>query len=442
MNIVFIIYRSNAYKYFGTLIEEGLSKDYNIECWHCCSNTNDKYKKYLDLSNLDSKLIKLNIKRIKLKYFSSKDELSNLIINSSNKIFFSQHPLSKSKVNCSDKLFECIENKWCVIPSGPDFFQQFTMNDFILNKNYKNFIFFSSNYFLKKGKVFLKNNYIDGYNFLFKKRSKIFNVGSTHIMNVSSKDQKYLEKKNLLYLPFPYDENRYPEKDYIWQAAYSGFDIDFCSYYKKKIGYSLLKSLLYSLLKKFYIYLKIFNNWNKINKFYLRYNEKNIIKILKSFCKKNRLNLVIKPRFKFPVSKTAIKIADKIASDNETFQNPNIFQEEVMNARVVVGSLTMSPLEVIGMGVPFINIQIPHCAFLDLSDKLIFDYKRNSIFNFKGAVYNYTIKDLLNNLNNKSINDFKLLEKKQKKYLNLFCGTDFKKKTAIKIYDILKKYLS
>jgi hypothetical protein len=177
MNIVFIIYRSNAYKYFGPLIKEGLNRGFDIECWHSCNNPHDKYKRYLDLYKLDSNLIRLNKKSIKFKYFYSNKELTNLIINSSNKdFFFSQHPLTKSKINFSNQLLNCIENKWCVVPSGPDFFQQFTMNDFILNKNYKNFIFFSSNYFLKIGKEFLKKNYISGYNFLFKKKSKFITM--------------------------------------------------------------------------------------------------------------------------------------------------------------------------------------------------------------------------------------------------------------------------
>jgi hypothetical protein len=149
----------------------------------------------------------------------------------------------------------------------------------------------------------------------------------------------------------------------------------------------------------------------------------------------------LKPRFKFPVSKTAIKIADRMASDNESLQNPNVFQNEVMNARIVVGALTMSPLEVVGMGVPFINIEVPRCSFLDLSDKLIFEYKRDSIFNFKGVVYSYRIDKFLNNFSEKSINDFKILEKNKKKYLKLFCGVDLKKRTTSKIYEILQKYL-
>ena len=47
MNLVFLIERQNFYKYFSSIIEEGLKRGHTVECWHDYTQPRLGMKDYL-----------------------------------------------------------------------------------------------------------------------------------------------------------------------------------------------------------------------------------------------------------------------------------------------------------------------------------------------------------------------------------------------------------
>ena len=81
-------------------------------------------------------------------------------------------------------------------------------------------------------------------------------------------------------------------------------------------------------------------------------------------------------------------------------QYPSLFQKELSNTDLVIGSLSSSVYEVAMFKIPYINIEIPKIAFGSNSNKFLHNYEKNLYYNFDKVVFKYKISDFINKFKN------------------------------------------
>ena len=91
-----------------------------------------------------------------------------------------------------------------------------------------------------------------------------------------------------------------------------------------------------------------------------------------------------------------------------------MLQEELSKSSLVVGSLSSAVFESVMFNVPYVNISIPNIAFTAKDDKYWYNYSYNSYYNYKGVVFNYNIKDFIENFKDKKLSNFKIDQKEER----------------------------
>ncbi len=431
--VVFLIERTNDLRFFSSIIEKFKIKKINIEIFLIGLSTGEKnFKYYLNPLNIKSKILT----NLKVRKFYSKIELHNNLINEQEKIsfIFSLTFISKNRFVISSKFLEAINKKWCVVGHGMDSFSQMKDEETYLDYNVN--FFFVSNFFLNEGKKYLKR-FVRKKNIFDTKKVNIYLVGNAMYSKKIFKKKNHKNKK-LIYLPFPYLRERYGN-NFAFQAAFSGHLIDYYSFSRKFHSQNIINSFLLSFKHSILNKLEILKNYDKIKQFYLVNNELNLIKSIRKFCNKNNFEFIVKPRIKFPYIKALEKYADKIIFDNESLQFPSLLQKELSTADLIIGSLSSTVYEAAMFNIPYVNIEIPEIAFISKSDKFFYNYKKKSYYNYEGVVFNYKIKEFINNFENEDVSKFNIYQKKYNNYLKKYCGYNNKKEDfGEKIYKLLK----
>ena len=433
--IVFLISRSNDLRFYGPIIDYfNLKKKLYIEFWYYETDLkNYNFKKYLNPLNLNTSL-KKNIKIIDLK--NTKNLKDYILKNHENiSYFFSLTFLSKERISFSSDYMNLIAPKWCVICHGMDSITQFQKEN-ILYSNKTNF-FFISKFMFSFAKKWLHK--FGKKNFKKLTNSKIYYVGNAMYSKKIFK-KKFSKKNKVVYLPFPYLKERYSEnKDFSFQASFTGNNINLFDFYKRYHDRSFIYSLFMHIKHIMVNNFEIFKNYKKVKKYYENENEEKIIKSIKLFCDRNNLEFISKPRLKFPFNDKLKKYA-KIIYDDESKNYPTVLQEELSKSSLVVGSLSSAVFESVMFNVPYVNISIPNIAFTAEDDKYWYNYSYNSYYNYKGVVFNYNIKDFIENFKDKKLSNFKIDQKRRKTYLKHFCGIEKNSNISIgeQIYKILK----
>ncbi len=433
--VIFLIEKSNELKYLSPIISFFKQKQIKIQiCFIQKIESKNDYKKYLKPDKAQGYLLK----KERLIKFSDKQEFHNFCIDNSKNIsfIFSLHFISKERFKISKKFLKSITKKWCVVGHGMDSFIQFKNEDTYLN--YEVNFFFSSKFFLKEGKKYIKK-FTKRRNIFNSKNIKIFLVGNSMYSRKIFK-KKRRQKKKLIYLPFPFLRDRYGKnKSFAFQAAYSGQFINFFTFSKnsQKKGYyfSIYSQIKHYILNK----IEILKYYNLIKRYYDFYNELNVIKSIRKFCDLNNYEFIVKPRLKFPYINKLKKYADKVIFDDESSQYPSLFQKELSTADLVIGSLSSSVYEVVMFKIPYINIEIPEIAFKSKSNKFMHNYGKNLTYNFDKVVFNYKIENFVTNFKNEKPGKFSLSKKKSELYLKKFCGlSKNSEEIGKKIFEILK----
>ena len=181
MKVVFIIRRTNQFKYYGGLVKESIKKKIKIELWFYIIDEKNNNKKYLNCLNLKNKFIK----KIKKRYFFSSLEISDYIVKNSNNInFFISYDFVMSRDFIITETFtNSIKLKWCVIMHGMDSFANLKyVNNFQLYL--KDFYFFySSKYMLNHGIKWLEKFLPKVVNPFLKNKKNFFEVGNLMLDN-------------------------------------------------------------------------------------------------------------------------------------------------------------------------------------------------------------------------------------------------------------------
>jgi len=432
--VVFIIHRTNEFKYLCSTIDAFYNKKIPIEILILSDEKKNSFKYYLNSKKLKSSILN----KIPRLYFTKSINLQNYFIENIKNIsfIFSLVFLSESRFLIDKKFLNLVKNKWCVMNHGTDIFEQCKNEKTYYN--YNPIFFVDTNYYLKFGKKWLKK-YVNKKTIFSTKKIRFKVVGnSMYSKKVFKKDYKS-KTKSLIYLPYPYLKQRY-NADFSFQAAFVGRFINMYYFYRKyhnaSIFYSFSRQIIHILTNSY----EILKNFNLIKKYYFE-NEYQIVKKISSFCKKNNLKFIIKPRLKFPYPKLYDKYADKIIYDDESKQFPSLLQKELANSKIVISHNSSAVYETAMFKKISINIEIPKIAFHSKSSKALFTFLPNSEWNFNKVVYNFKIKEFLDKFDKLYIKNLEINNKQHKKYISKFCGISKKYDTGERIYNEIKNYL-
>lgn len=417
--VIFLINRTNELRYFNSIIETFKKKKISVEIIFLnLSKKKNDYKSYLNPDLIKSDIIK----NIKIKKLTNKLDFYQYCIKNLDHIsfIFSLVFISSNRFKISNKFLKKISDKWCVIGHGMDSFSQ--LKDEETYFDYSPKFFFTSKFFYEEGLRYIKR-YVKKKNIFNKKNLKIYLVGNTVFNKNIFRNEKHSIKK-LVYLPFPFLKSRYGNKDFAFQAAYSGQFINFYSFFRNTQKKNILISLLLQIKNYFLIKLEILIHYRLIKKIYKVNNELSIIKSIRNFCDKNNYKFIVKPRLKFPLIKNIYELADEVIYDDERSQYPSLFQKLLSKSDIIIGSLTSSAYEAAMFKIPFINIEIPKIAFKESSSKFIHKYDKNLYYNYEGVIFNYKIEDFINNFEFEKPQNLMTDKIRSRKYLKKFCGLE------------------
>jgi len=435
MKIVFLINHRASYRYFASIIDEGIKIGCKIELWHNYFSI----KKGIEIEY--SPFISSDYSGIKYKKIISKEDLINNIIKSQNVDFFVD--INPVTFPLDNQLKKKIDGKWCIIMHGLDSYmtiwhwQHFPFDGKLLQKYDRLFFPYTRRFYedsimwLKK---FADRRGLDNYKFFDSKHTKVYPIGFP-VYNNKKNDidngnvrEKYgipNGKKILIYLPFAYYPARWKKIKYkSLEAAFSGLFISSSRNKKNKSLLMKLKSLVINIIKKcIYLFFALLNKQARLL-LIRKWNEPAIIKQIKKFCNNNDLLLVVKPRTKFPFSEAVYKYANIIIDDDETQHYPSRLQELISLSQIVVGFHTTAVFEVVAGDSNYVNIELPPGFFGDEKSRIeIHKSSYPSIYNFPGTAENIKIPNMISEFGNKKLSDFDFNKTARKDYMKIFLGS-------------------
>ena len=438
MHTIFLFNSLNNFRFFAPTINFFKEKNVNITLIEYEADIYKNINKdYLNPSKLNSEILS-NINLIRINTF---EEVQNYLVkNLTNYDYiFSIDFLYKNSCIIKDPDLNKILDKWCVISHGMDSFIGLDLKKIYFS--YKTNFFFTSNYMYQHGIEYLDKINKDNN---FKKFKNIFFIGSS-IYDEKIFQKKEQTQKSLVYLPFPFYKNRYraKTKDFSFQAAFAGKNINLLKIHRKFKGKKYDMNIIFESIKqKFLINYEIYKNYVHIKKYLNHYNENNIILSIRKFCDNNNYKFICKPRLKFPFNETIFKYADEIIYDEERDVYPTKLQKILQKTDLIIGSLSSTVFEAAMFGTPYINIEIPMIAFpKDVDDAFWYNYNEGHYYNYPGVVYSYSIEKFIAKFNNKNSNFFLVDPDKRARYLEKFCGVLSKKDFNVgeNIYNFLKQ---
>lgn len=420
---IFIVHRNNFYRFYTSVLEEALSRGYDVEVWHDYGFPKNSSKGY---SFPDFDLIP-DVKgsdRIEKTAFSNVNELKNKILElKDSDILFSLHPPCYYWRTESCKLVP----KWITLQRGLDSF--YDMAD--MSKN----LFEPTTFAVYTDKwLHLGRDYLSKHSDL--KDSRILDKLSTVVIGQPEFDVfKYLEKPNavrkkygipqdksiLLYLPFPYQNWN---KKSAWEKAFAGLCMNT---HVTKAG-SLDHNKKMPLYKKLIDDTKLMRTilQDPVASSYWRkgINEDRVFKSIKMFAQRNNLFLVAKPRLKFPVSQYIKENADLLVLDDESQNMPQRLKELLSVASLTFSYYSLSVFSAIFANVYHINITTPKDFFPDDRSKYFFSEEAGSIFNYEGVTSCLSAQEIISMLPDQGLEEYSMDSSARSRYIREYIGFD------------------
>jgi len=412
MEFIFISETRQSFRYFSPIIKHLQEVNARFLIW-----VNNNNAKAIKRNNFESEFLDSLSERII--FFNFDIEIKDMILSSHDSYFVSLHP---PLFELNQILIKKLDKRWIILQHGHDSFSEIYDWDFYnkvkLDNSFTRYFLIYTDFFYDKYSKWLRNScskkLSTAYKFYFSKKTIKVPIG----LPVCSSEQKtnfrnVKEKKGkLLYLPFPYSEDRknspYVEKgSYAWEFIFSGRHI------RRKDNSQILQNKgniiywfddLYHLLRGFSTSIFKYEAWKLLFK---GISEKKVLIKVREFCDKNNLDLVIKSRKKFNINQFAYKVADQVIEDNETSQCPSLFQKAVQDSDIVLGYASTAVLEVAYLKKPYVNIELPPIFFNNDDNRVeLFNYTEGSIFNYKTIVRSFSIEYLINYFSSKKLSEF------------------------------------
>jgi hypothetical protein len=423
MKFVFLIKKINDYDLFSPYIYYLLKKNIKILILHDADYKGGTMKKHLKPKISLSPFYNIK-KNITHKSISFNINLENELLKSKCSYIFSA-ALPEGKKN--KNFYDFISNKWCLIMDGTDIYFELKklkiFQESILYKNLKINFYCWSNFFLNDIKKYLKKfdkiSYKVFASDLVKKKISgafFFSLKNKNILlkNKIKKNYNIPEhKKIILYLPMPYYPNRIKEKKkFWWQLLYSGIFIDhFPNIRSKYLNYTMN-----FLQKFFYLSITLPTNFNKISYILKNENEKEALKNLNIFCKRNNFFLISKPRKKFLYCDAVKKYSDLVINDNMQKNFPTYIDEFLSISDLLITYNSSANFRGICANVPTINIKPEKSFFPEKKDFYWLDLTK--MYNYSGVIKTVSPSNFLkifksqNKIFNRNNNKMKIYKKK------------------------------
>lgn len=431
MKSVFIIYRSNYYRYFSRIIETFLNQDIEIQIW--CHES---------IASIDLPFSSEINKKLKILEFHDDEDLSNQIkLSSQVDYFFSLHPFSGY---LDREIFFKIDNKWMMIMHGIDSYIE--LRDWHLNhtnkfleQDYKRHYFPYARYIHEIGIDWLQRYKLDesgdNCNYFSSKNTSIhfskapFTDENSPNLELKKIKEKYCidsSKKVLVYLPFPFSGNRFekPNSNALHQAffgiGYQGKIISKNSYSSKIFVFII------SVVKKIYDFILVFR-FSESRGIYLSKNtEQSVVEQVRKFCDKNNYFFIVKSRKKFGISKNLAQLADLVIAGDDNQQNPSEFQEISKASDLIIGYTSTAVFESIFYKSHFVNISFPSTfyGYGEYSAEL-HNPRRGYIYNYPGTVTNFLYTDFIEQFESSNTSIFSLDKDSEESYRKRFIGEEF-----------------
>jgi hypothetical protein len=424
MKAVFLIYRLGYYRFLAPLIDEGLRRGLEVECWHDYSQpkTGKKGYSFPDIKDIPSFK---GENQPKIRIFYGDRELENLLLEHKGiDVVFSIHMSYRRLEKAAVSKFPF---RWATIMTGADSLFEFKE---VLRENpkpnSKEIFFVHSRDWLNRAKEYL-NRFYPGHRDFLDGEMRCEIVGNPEFDAFSKADreitqQKYgipKEKPVLLYLPFPYD-NR--SQNSAWERAFCGMYVNTAVTKDGVYLHGKKKGLIKNTVQKAYCLYQIAKDRATWKYWIKGLNEKKVFTAVRRFCDRNNLFLVVKPRLKFPVAEIVNDKSDLMIWDDEKQQDPPALKELLMTAKLTVSFFSSSVFTSVAAGVPHLNVTLPENFFMHERHRFLFTEEAPSEFNFEGVCKSWTVEEMIAKFDKSNISDFAIGRDKYNDYVKKYLG--------------------
>ena len=211
-----------------------------------------------------------------------------------------------------------------------------------------------------------------------------------------------------------YIQRRKGFKSAWWQILFTGIYIDHYPHLKSNfLNYTM------NFLKKTSLCTMILLTIpSKIFYMFKHENEKEILKNLNLFCKKNNCYLISKPRKKLPYCDAVTKYSNLVINDNMHKNFPTVIDEFLSISSLLITYNSSANLRGICAKVPTINIKPDKSFFPNKNDYYWIDFSK--IYNYSGVIKTMNAYNFLKIIKKNII--FKNSESKMKIYKKKLFG--------------------
>ena len=439
MRAIFIIFRNSDYRYLAPVVREGLKRGHAVECWHDCDQpTGVKAYSFARLENVPNFP---DVGKPMTRVFHGKKDLKQkLILEKGIDVVFASsifhHVFPQTRL-------DIFSFEWATVMTGFDNLDEMTRVHVPLPNDREQMFFVHTEMMLKEGKRFLAELKPEHAVHLDAQCRDSRIVGTSEFdsfQDITNPQELRLRfkipsgKNVLLYLPFAYSNlNQHS----AWERAFYGF---YMSTKKTKdhvyLHHQRRNILENSLYKAWHLY-KISGDQVARQYFLKGINIEKVFNAVRDFCDKNNLYLVVKPRLKNPLAEIVKKKADLIVWDDESRQNPPVLKELLAISRLCI-SYSSSAIRAAAFAKVFtLNIRLPEIYYPDAISRFWYSDEEGSLFNFPGAVSNWSIEDVICDLRDAPLERFVVDSKARDQYIRNFIGFD-DCSTSSRIFDILE----
>ena len=424
MRVIFLVYRTNYYRYFTPVIQEALRRGYTVECWHDYSapRTGNKGFSFPDIQFVPDFF---GLGRPQASVFNGPEDLSKkLREDKTADVVVSLHPL---KFSLPDASLDEFSFTWATLMTGPDNFFETPKLGFLKKRRNKELFLVHSDHYAQQGKAFLKNFHPEHTDYLHPDKTRVVVTGNAEFdafkaINPDDVRAKYglpAGKKILLYLPFPYcNRNR----SSAWERAFCGLYTNTATAPDGSYAHGKKNYIVKDFIQKSQNLLRIMQD--PLSRRFLTQgvSEPRVFKSVREFCTRNNVHLVVKPRMKFPVADYVKECADQVIWDDEQEQNPPVLKELLAVTRMCVMYYSFASLAAVYAGVYCLNINLPKEFFIDDAHRFWFSHEKGSQFNYPGVIETWDIEDVMERLPQLHLKKFELDERKHRQFIRDYVG--------------------
>lgn len=416
MKAVFLVHRTQYYRFYTPIIRECLRRRYEVESWHDYGHPATGEKSYSFPYAETAPLIGSQ----KVRTFKSISELREKILSAGRETAIFSLRLPEYYFDKDPGFL----GTWVTLQHGIDSFHEMLERNKI---DFPNTLFAAySRGFLERGRDFLSGFSLHGTSPLdravvFPGQPEFDAFASIDTGKVRGKYGIPKDKKILLYLPFPYRRNN---PDSFWEVAFAGLGIKTG---KNKSGQWLHEqrmSPLKNILKKGYYLPAIMRDRKARAAFFGGINEDNVFRSIREFAKRNDLFLVVKPRLKFPVSDYIKRQSELLVMDDELQNDPPRLKELLSVSALLVSHDSLAVFSAVFAGVPHLNVEIPEQFFSSQKNRFFFAGRSRGFWNYPGVSTDWSAKRVIAELPVADLASFLIHKEKRKEYVREFIGYD------------------